>query len=245
MAKSTIEWTEHTWNPVTGCSKVSAGCKNCYAETIAKRFWGDRKFSDVMFHPEKLDVPILRRKPTTYFVNSMSDLFHEKVTAAQIIKVFAVMESCPQHTFQVLTKRIERAIELLADIPPLKNVWIGVSVENQTAAEKRIPFLLDTPAHVRWISAEPLLGPLDLNGWINYLDWVVVGGESGSGARPMNPDWAISIHDQCKAANVPFFFKQWGEFDCEGNRVGKKKAGSLLDGREYKEYPIKPRTVKG
>lgn len=257
MAQSSnIEWTEHTWNPVTGCSKISAGCKNCYAETIANRFWKNRKFTDVRWHDDRLQQPMKRRKPTTYFVNSMSDLFHEDVPFDFIDKVFAVMALCPQHTFQVLTKRAERMAEYLnhEDAPmrilrrsvevqtpetrfsnqcgtdgwwPLPNAWLGVSVENQEQADERIPHLLKCPAAVRFLSCEPMLGPVDFaqtslvrdgeaTGWNLFgspdcgIDWAIVGGESGPGARPCRIEWVRSVVNQCKNAGVPVFVKQLG-----------------------------------
>ncbi len=338
MAQSSIEWTDAVWNPVTGCSKVSQGCKHCYAERMAKRLAGrdgypaDDPFR-VTLHPEKLDMPIRWRKPRRIFVNSMSDLFHPDVPDEFIDKVFAWMGVANWHTFQVLTKRPERmASYLSASVRPrrvldrmnflglaritrwpalghnewpLPNVWLGVSVENQQAADERIPLLLQTPAAVRFISAEPLLGPVDLahlhigvlsthpqsagafgfnaltgerlglwvgrqkGAWLPRLDWVIVGGESGPGARPMHPDWARRIRDACKAAGVPFLFKQHGEWlpadehmrgmwperangkviardwwprhDWEDGlssyRVGKRRAGRLLDGVLHDEYP--------
>jgi len=254
--KSRIEWTEATWNPVTGCSKVSQGCVNCYAlrdwarlsKTPTTVYYG-RKFTDVQCHPERLDQPLRWTKPRRVFVNSMSDLFHDAVPDEFIDQVFAVMALCPRHTFQVLTKRPERMLDYIAtnwrdgniqnrmddietrdrtlfpgDAPPplmkdwpLPNVWLGTSIEDQTTADARIPLLLKTPAAVRWVSAEPLIGPVrldehGLHGGPGQFDWCVVGGESGPNARPMHPDWVRSLRDQCQAAGVPFFFKQWGEF---------------------------------
>jgi protein gp37 len=321
-----IEWTDETWNPVTGCTKVSQGCRACYAERLAPKVFagqrvpdmgGDdpyasrpRVFTDVRCHPERLDAPLHWKKPRRIFVNSMSDLFHEDVPDEFIDKIFAVMARCPQHTFQVLTKRPKRMLEYLGwpfrpasilqidhEAPPdlatgrwpLPNVWLGVSVEDQETADERIPLLLQTPAAVRFISAEPLLGPIDLDGWLPglfewkheraMLGWVIAGGESGPKARPSHPDWFRSLRDQCAAAGVPYFFKQWGEhlageFDKKQNtviewqdgrrewygdhqdikyadswlsnevdrlviayRIGKKKAGRLLDGRTHDEYP--------
>jgi protein gp37 len=222
MAKSKIEWTEVTWNPVTGCSKVSIGCKNCYAETIANRFWGDRKFTDVVCHEDRLEQPLHWKKPRMIFVNSMSDLFHEDVPFGFIHKVFYRMKSTPQHTYQILTKRPERMLAFVIDfVPllkfePLKNVWLGVSVENQKTANERIPLLLQTPAAVKWISAEPLLEQIGIREYLTdggipsmgKLDWVVVGGESGQNKRPFNPDWARSLRDECKMMQIPFFMKQ-------------------------------------
>lgn len=225
---STIEWTEMTWNPVTGCSKLSQGCKHCYAERLAERFWGDRSFTDVRTHADRLDQPRRWRRPRTIFVNSMSDLFHEDVDEEFIRQVFAVMQECPQHTFQVLTKRAERLGELGRTLPWPENVWMGVSVEDARAAH-RIDFLRNVPAAVRFLSIEPLIGPLprlELAG----IDWVIVGGESGPGARAMRGEWVESILRQCRAARVAFFFKQWGG-------VRKAVAGRELHGRTYDEYP--------
>ena len=333
--KSKIEWTDETWNPVTGCTKVSDGCKNCYAERLWPKIEGARlaredargtaskarKFTDVACHEERLEIPLHWKKPRRVFVNSMSDLFHEAVPDEYIDRVFAVMASRPQHTFQVLTKRPERMREWAdtrtpdegrneprivlrrPNIPgiaysvvwPLPNVWLGVSAENQAAAELRIPDLLATPAAVRFVSYEPALGPVDFGRIVTghrrcqgrpdtlnaltgesedghgehsgmfeithgpALDWIICGGESGPKARPMHPDWARSVRDQCQAAGVSFFFKQWGEFGPDQvkpveytnvrsgvpmdepapmYRVGKKAAGRVLDGREWNEMPV-------
>ncbi len=343
-AKTGIEWTDSTWNPFIGCSRVSEGCRHCYAERLAGRFsaktegvyagttktvnglqvWTgkiNRAPEETLLKPlhwKPVMVPVgpggtvqeLAPRPRLIFVNSMSDLFHESVPDEWIDQVFAVMALCPQHVFQVLTKRPERMLAYLgssetarrlmeafaamaAVTPGVKltiqqkadgldgicfpNVWLGVSVEDQATADERIPLLLQTPAAVRFISAEPLLGSIklpygslnvgpgsslqrDQQGWCeNGLDWVICGGESGPGARPMYPDWARSLRDQCVAAGVPYFFKQWGEWgplmkgagvgldqrknlhlwECGGAsfRFGKKAAGALLDGREWKQFP--------
>jgi protein gp37 len=328
--KTGIEWTEATWNPVTGCTKVSQGCKHCYAERDWARLsaprlkpnaYTGRKFTDVAVHPERLDQPLRWIEPRRIFVNSMSDLFHEAVPDELIDRVFGVMALAPRHTFQILTKRPERMRDYLRrhdlhrldpiwtamwglrthamrpDHWPLHNVWLGVSVEDQHAADERIPLLQRTPAAVRWISAEPLLGSLDLSPWLTCLDvetaglvddplaatllgnamrtgnaagprlktidWVVVGGESGPNARPMSPDWARLLRDQCAAAGVPFLFKQWGEWvpmfgHAKGVPVkqktvtqdgwvmgwaGKKAAGRLLDGVLHDEYPEARRAI--
>mgnify|MGYP000706328432 CR=1 FL=1 len=316
--KTGIEWTDATWNPVTGCTEVSPGCDHCYAKTFAERFSGkpghyfERGF-DVQLRPEKLDQPLRWRRPRRIFVNSMSDLFHDQVPDDYIARVFGVMNDAKRHTFQLLTKRHARMRSLLASAEfryrvhhhscepcdrdgyawwPLPNVWLGVSTENQLWADIRIPALLDTPAAVRFISAEPLLGPIDLREYTseslarrNYrghnatcdgrngscfvpwckcdchrktfstLGWVIVGGESGRGARPMHPDWARSLRDQCTAAGVPFLFKQWGEWTPNPGhphrdwanlddphafvmRVGKKAAGRELDGQTWEQYPV-------
>ncbi|MFF3442117.1 DUF5131 family protein [Streptosporangium sp. NPDC002721] len=312
---SAIEWTNATWNPVTGCTKVSRGCDNCYAETFAERWRGvpghhfERGF-DVQLRPERLEQPLKWKRPRRIFVNSMSDLFHDQVPDSYIAQVFATMARVPQHTFQVLTKRHGRMRSLLSNMLrlidaadaagdektgwtlyeapwPLPNLWLGVSVEDQQRADLRIPALLKTPAAVHWISAEPLLGSIDLGVWLDNecgecqgsgskgydewqcpncagsgrvtgLDWVVAGGESGPRARPMHPHWPRALRDQCTAAGVPFFFKQWGEWAPSGyvptlqhrafyatadqtwppmRRIGKKTAGRLLDGRIWDDFP--------
>lgn len=319
-----IEWTDATWNPVVGCTKVSAGCDNCYAIRTAHRMQANpnprvsaayaRTEADgewtgrVNLLEDKLDMPLRWRKPRRIFVNAQSDLFHADVPDEFIARVWAVMALAPQHTFQILTKRHGRMRALLksddfrdqfgwaatgispywtaGDQPwPLPNVWLGVSVEDQKTADLRIPALLDTPAAVLFLSCEPLLGPLDLTRWVrphespceadgsppwcicddppSNVDWVIVGGESGPGARPMHSDWARSLRDQCVTAGVPFMFKQWGEWIETANgttivhadgetttariplpagaarvsRVGKKTAGRSLDGRLWDEYP--------
>ena len=319
MADGTgIEWTDATWNPIRGCSRVSEGCRNCYAERVAARFnqpgqpyfglakrvpGGGRWTGKVKVVEDVLDQPLRWQRPRRIFVNSMSDLFHEQVSNETIERVFAVMALAHWHTFQVLTKRPDRMLEwfrahrqninvydsavqrLAAKGPvdwskmpgdmantrssggtwwPLRNVWLGVSVEDQAAANNRIPLLMETPAAVRFLSCEPLLGPVDATRWVfdrdaavrrmrngpaamnreqadDYIapciDWVIAGGESGPGARPMHPDWPRKLRDDCAAAGVPFFFKQWGEHDALGNRVGKKAAGSKLDGFEHKAFP--------
>jgi len=333
---SAIEWTDATWNPIVGCSIVSPGCTNCYAMKMAARIEAmgnqpryagtTRKVNGNAIWTGKLAqapasallAPLRRKKPTTYFVNSMGDLFHEDCPDEWIDRVFAVMVLCPQHTFQVLTKRAARMQEYFSEsanrkegIPPLRemcvhqiaegicgrrmnaprwplpNIWLGVSTERQQEADERIPLLLQTPAAVRFISAEPLLGPIDLTGIVTgdrdafdgpstinaltgtewralagcsntggeTLDWVIVGGESGPNARPMHPDWARILRDQCHADGVPFFFKQWGEWSPTGSgnhpvarvgeglneyqliRLGKKTAGRLLDGTEHNGMP--------
>ncbi|MEW6612726.1 MAG: phage Gp37/Gp68 family protein [Pseudomonadota bacterium] len=267
-----IEWTDATWNPVTGCTKVSDGCKHCYAErdwarlsaNPATRYHG-RAFTNVRCHDDVLGLPLRWRRPRRIFVNSMSDLFHQNVPDEFIDQVFAVMALAPQHTFQVLTKRPERMLEWATRIRryehrdgsvfhlndrnvivgyrdwPLPNVWLGVSVDDQFTADERIPLLLKAPAAVRWISAEPLLGPINLRLFLSFvthgrggphketggLDWVVCGGESGPKARPMHPFWVRSLRDQCAAAGVPFLFKQWGEWGLLCDFPGADKHGVI------------------
>ncbi len=334
--KTNIEWTDATWNPIRGCSRISEGCRNCYAEGVANRFKGEGLpyegliassgawNGNIKLIHSILDKPVRWRKPRKIFVNSMSDLFHENLSDGDIDKVFSIMLACElfdrKHTFQVLTKRAERMHKYftqrspeelvmawadaglrlvvidagnttfaeyvanqtchdwneygpkygseykpfghLKNVFPLPNVWLGVSVEDQKTAYERIPFLLETPAATRWISAEPLIGPIDFSGmWadpvvhinmLEKLDWVVVGGESGKNARPIQPTWVRTIRDQCLAVEVPFFFKQWGEFapnwfnDDSGNKIdgsewidrqGKKIAGRTLDGKLWNQFP--------
>jgi protein gp37 len=313
MNKTTIEWTDRTWNPVTGCTKVSQGCKNCYAERIYERFNGHGTFKLVHLHPDRLNAPKLWKKPSMIFVNSMSDLFHEDVPFDFIIRVYLAMLYNKHHTYQILTKRPERALKIfkvLRDtdnvmydaIKSSKNIWHGVSVEDQATADLRIPLLLQFPVPVRFLSCEPLLGAVNLRRLIGRttfanaeIQWVICGGESGPKARPMHPDWVRGIRDYCKGASIPFFFKQWGgwrpyEVDsppdwydaCSGAtydghgmnftdengdpgkwyggrwmygteaqiicmehrnemcmflRLSKKKAGHLLDGNAYHQFP--------
>ncbi len=273
-----IEWATETWNPVTGCTKVSEGCQNCYAERMAKRLAGrygypkDDPFR-VTLHPNRLEQPLKWRKPRRIFVCSMGDLFHDDVPVPFLVDVFDVVYKCPQHTFIFLTKRPENLKWLRINGPivgaePLSNVWLGVTAENQKTADERIPILLRISAAVKFVSVEPMLGPMVLCRWIardgfrKGLNWVICGGESGPGARPMHPDWARGLRDQCQTAGVPFFFKQWGEYcyveqmtrdtyvmvdknvNLAGHgdydkpwKVGKKDAGALLDGEEWNEYP--------
>lgn len=306
MKNTAIEWTDATWNPIRGCSRVSEGCRNCYAEVIASRFSApglpyeglaaDGKWTGkIAVAVRHLDDPLRWRRPRRIFVNSMSDLFHDDVDDSTIDRIFAVMALAPRHTFQILTKRPERMREYLNRgepvgahptalqkwrrnmfpedrrgfaFHPLPNVWLGVSVEDQETADERIPLLLETPAAIRFVSAEPLLGPVDASpyvqesGWwcpecsatkspqqVTYeenctycgepvdwraaLDWVIVGGESGDGARPMHPDWARGLRDQCVGAGVPFFFKQWGEYQHGSGRVPLKDRVVLSDGSHH------------
>jgi protein gp37 len=231
--KSGIEWTNMTWNPVTGCTKVSQGCKHCYAERMAKRLkaMGVDRYRDgfnVTLHEDLVDLPKRWREPRLIFVNSMSDLFHEKVPLEFIQRVFRTMAECEQHIFQVLTKRAWRLRELGPELAWPPNVWMGVSVEDERVVD-RIRDLAATPAQVRFLSLEPLIGPLPQLD-LGSIDWVIVGGESGPGARPMKGEWVRDIRSQCLAARVPFFFKQWG-----GAR--KDLTGRNLDGRTYDEFP--------
>lgn len=237
---SSIEWTEMTWNPVTGCRKVSQGCKHCYAERMAKRLhaMGSDRYRNVFeptLHEDLIDLPKRWRKPRIIFVNSMSDLFQEEVPDDFIRSVFDTMRDCPQHTFQILTKRSERLRDLGPSLTWPKNVWMGVSVENDRVVD-RIRHLAIVPAKVRFLSCEPLIGPLTRLPLKN-IHWVIVGGESGPGARPMNPVWVESIHGQCSRAGVAFFFKQWGG-------VRKDITGRELHGRTYDEMPLVSITAK-
>jgi len=239
MQRSSIEWTEATWNPVTGCTQISPGCAHCYALTFAERFRGvpghpyENGF-DLQLRPDRLDQPLRWKKPRSIFVNSMSDLFHEEVPEDYIQQVFGVMESAAHHRFQVLTKRSERLAELAPSLPWPSNVWMGVSVENQRFTS-RVDDLREVRATVRFLSCEPLLGALDLD--LRRIHWVIAGGESGPGARPMDPDWVRGVRDQCSEAGVPFFFKQWGAHDESGRRLGKKRSGRLLNGRLWNGMP--------
>ena len=239
MQRSSIEWTEATWNPVTGCTQISPGCAHCYAMTFAERFRGVpghpyEKGFDLQIRLDRLEQPLRWKKPRTIFVNSMSDLFHPDVPEEYIQQVFEVMESVPRHRFQVLTKRSQRLAELASSLPWPSNVWMGVSVENQRFT-CRVDDLREVPASVRFLSCEPLLGPLDLD--LREIHWVIAGGESGPGARAMAPDWVRRVRDQCISADVPFFFKQWGAHDEMGGRVGKKRAGRTLDGETWSLIP--------
>lgn len=238
MSTSSIEWTELTWNPTTGCSKISAGCKFCYAEIMTRRLkaMGQSKYSagfkKVQIHPHELKRPYTWKKPSIVFVNSMSDLFHPEVPVQFIKKVFEVMKDNPQHTFQVLTKRAERLFELdeLNLLDWSENIWMGTSVEDERVLE-RVKFLSKTKAQTKFLSCEPLIGPLgDLR--LNNIDWVIVGGESGHTPREIKDEWILEIKEKCKKAKVPFFFKQWGG-------KNKKKSGRLLQGRTWDEMPKK------
>jgi len=230
---SEIEWTDSTWNPVTGCSKISLGCKNCYAERMAKRLqaMGQPNYVkgfDLAIHEGTLELPLQWNSRQNIFVNSMSDLFHKKVPIIFIKKVFDTMNRAKWHRFQILTKRSKRLLEIAPHLPWAENIWMGVSIETEKYVG-RIDDLRKTTAYVKFLSLEPLLGPLpklDLFG----IDWVIVGGESGPGARLMREEWVMSIRDQCRKAGLPFFFKQWGG-------VNKKRSGRLLEGRTWDELP--------
>jgi protein gp37 len=230
---SHIEWTDSTWNPVTGCNKISPGCKHCYAERLANRLkaMGQANYRngfEVTLQPQMLEHPLQWKTPKRIFVNSMSDLFHKDVPTAYIRKVFEVMNRAHWHQYQVLTKRSDRLLELNTQLRWAPQIWMGVSVESEKY-KHRIDDLRKTGAHIKFLSLEPLLGPLSK---LNFrdIDWAIVGGESGPGARPLDPDWVIEIRDQCENASVPFFFKQWGG-------VHKKKYGRTLEGRTWDQMP--------
>lgn len=239
--RTSIEWTERTWNPTVGCSKISPGCAHCYAEVMAKRLkaMGVKGYENG-FHltllPERLEEPTWRKRPTVYFVNSMSDLFHEDIPDSYLLKVFAVIRQAPRHVFQILTKRAERMAEFLGGREVPSNAWLGVTVENRDHGLPRLEALRGVSASVRFISAEPLLEDLtgiDLAG----IHWVIVGGESGPKARPMKREWVLNLKLRCDEARVAFFFKQWGEWSVDGLRRGKKHNGRLLDGRTWDAMP--------
>lgn len=240
---SKIEWTEQTWNPTTGCTKISSGCKNCYAETMAKRLQamgahGYENGFKISILPERLSQPLKRKKPTLYFVNSMSDLFHKSVSFEYLDQVFEVIEKTPQHTYQILTKRAIRMRDYFINRTVQKNVWLGVSVENKKHGLPRIDYLREINACIRFLSIEPLIEDI---GKVNLADihWVIVGGESGAKARPMKERWVMSIKNQCKYQGVPFFFKQWGTWGVDGVKRNKKINGRLLIGKKYDEYPVR------
>jgi protein gp37 len=240
-SNSSIEWTEATWNPVTGCDKISPGCKFCYADRLAKRLqkMGNPKYAngfDLTIQESALELPLRWKKPQTIFVNSMSDLFHEDIEEDYVQRVFDVMKRAYWHRFQVLTKRSERMADMSPSIDWPKNVWMGVSVEHQDYTF-RIDHLRSTGAHIKFLSLEPLLGPLsalDLTG----IHWAIVGGESGPGSRPILEEWVLEIREECQRSGVPFFFKQWGG-------TNKKKSGRLLQGRTWDDMPKVPRRVPG
>ena len=230
---SKIEWTESTWNPLTGCTKISAGCTNCYAERLSTRLkaMGNPFYKNgfkLTLHDEQLKKPFGWKKPKVVFVNSMSDLFHEDVPFEFIMKVFSTMVETSQHTYQILTKRSEKLRQLSNSLPWQDNIWMGVTVESGEYL-KRIDHLRKTGARIKFISMEPLIGPVD-NIELNGIDWVIVGGESGPRARPMKKEWILALRDQCQQERVPFFFKQWGG-------TNKKRTGRLLEGRTWDEYP--------
>jgi protein gp37 len=228
-ATSNIQWCDKSWNPITGCTKISAGCAHCYAKAVTERF--PKSFPNgftVTLHEDRLSVPLSWKKPSKIFVNSMSDLFHEEVPLSFIQEVFKIIAACPQHIFQILTKRSKRLVALSSQLTWHPNIWMGVSVENQKVVS-RVDDLREIPAAVRFLSCEPLIGPLELN--LQGIDWVIVGGESGADNRPIRVEWVKSIRDQCLADNVSFFFKQWGGFT-------PKAGGRILDGRTWDEFPL-------
>ncbi len=243
--KTQIEWTEQTWNPTTGCTKVSAGCKYCYAEVMAKRLKamganGYQNGFDLSLLPERLKQPINRKKPTTYFVNSMSDLFHKDVPFSFTDKVFDVIRQTPQHRYQILTKRENQLLLYFKNRDVPDNVWLGVSVENIKEGLPRIAALKKIPAKIRFLSIEPLLEDL---GQVDFSDihWVIVGGESGNKARPMKESWVLRIQAQCAEQNIAFFFKQWGTWGADGVKRNKHKNGKLLNNKVHHTYPCSVR----
>ncbi|MBV7336189.1 phage Gp37/Gp68 family protein [Chloroflexi bacterium TSY] len=239
---SKIEWTHCTWNPTTGCKKVSPGCKNCYAETMSRRLQsmgvtGYENGFELSILPERLNTPLNRKSPTIYFVNSMSDLFHEDIPDQFIRQVFDVMKQAPQHKFQILTKRAERMASFFDSYKSPPNAWLGVSVEDKEYGVPRIKVLQSIDSKIRFLSAEPLLddlGELDLKD----IHWVIVGGKSGINARSMNPDWVSNIQKQCDTQNVSFFFKQWGAWGEDGVKCSKKANGRLFRGRTWDAMPV-------
>ncbi len=243
--KHKIEWTEKTWNPTTGCTKISAGCKNCYAETMAirlqaigvKGYENGFKFSIV---PERLNEPLKRKKPTIYFVNSMSDLFHEDMPIDYLDNIFEIIKQTPQHTYQILTKRAKRMLNYFQNKEIPDNVWLGVTVENKSEGKPRIDYLRKLSATVLFLSIEPLLedlGRIDLTN----INWVIVGGESGPKARPMLKEWVLNIKKQCEKHNIAFFFKQWGTWGVDNIKRNKKLNGKILEGKIWQQYPFKVR----
>jgi protein gp37 len=245
--KSRIEWTEQTWNPVTGCTNVSPGCKHCYARIFAERLRamgapGYENGFDVTLQPNRLAEPLERTRSTIYFVNSMSDLFHEKIPFGYIEQVMDIIRQTPRHRYQILTKRPKQMLSFFEKRSPPANAWLGVSVENRKHGLPRLDLLRHVEATVRFLSIEPLLeelGQLDLSG----INWVIVGGESGARARPMKPAWVRTLRDQCLAKSIPFFFKQWGAWGPDGERRSKKANGRLLDGQTWDGFP-EPRMVR-
>lgn len=241
MKKSKIEWTEETWNPTTGCTKISAGCKNCYAEVMAKRLQamgtpGYENGFEFSIMPDRLDQPLQKKKSTKYFVNSMSDLFHEKMPVPFLDKIMGVIDLTPQHVYQILTKRENAMFEYFSKRRVPENIWLGVTVENRKHGVPRIDKLRNIDATIKFLSVEPLLediGEIDLTG----IDWVIVGGESGAKARPMKEEWALNVKRQCEEQGVAFFFKQWGTWGVDGVRRSKKSNGRILEGSEWNQYP--------
>jgi len=241
MKKTKIEWTEETWNPTTGCNKVSAGCKYCYAEVMANRLKamgtpGYENGFEFTIMPERLEQPLRKKKPTKYFVNSMSDLFHEKMPVGFLDKVMGIIHLTPHHIYQILTKREEAMFTYFKERKIPENIWLGVTVENRKHGIPRIDKLRNLNASIKFLSIEPLLedlGELDLSG----IHWVIVGGESGPNARPMKKEWALDIKRQCKEQQVAFFFKQWGTWGADGVKRSKKTNGRLLSGKEWNQYP--------
>lgn len=241
MKKTKIEWTEETWNPTIGCTKVSTGCKYCYAEVMASRLKamgasGYENDFEFTIMPSRLGQPLKKKKPTKYFVNSMSDLFHEDMPIQFLDEVMSVIDLTPQHIYQILTKREDAMFDYFSNRRIPENIWLGVTVENKKHGVARIDKLRNIDASIKFLSIEPLLenvGEIDLFG----IDWVIVGGESGVNARPMKKEWAISIKSQCEEQNVAFFFKQWGTWGADGVKRNKKSNGRILAGKEWNAYP--------
>ena len=235
-----IEWTEETWNPSIGCSKISSGCTNCYAEVMANRLkaMGTKNYEDgfaFKIVPERLQQPLKKKKPTVFFVNSMSDLFHEQMPFEYFEMIIDVIRKTPQHNYQLLTKRAERMAEFCNRVKLPKNIWLGVTVESIDYKD-RIDFLRNIPASIKFLSCEPLLSDLGkLN--LNNIDWVIAGGESGNKARPMKEEWVLNIQEQCIEQDVAFFFKQWGTWGADGVKRNKKQNGKLLKGKVYQSFP--------
>lgn len=239
---SAIEWTEHTWNPITGCTKISPGCKYCYAEEMSKRLKamgtpGYENGFELSLMPERLSQPLSRKKPTKYFVNSMSDLFHERVPLEYIDKIFDVISSTPHHTYQILTKRADRLADYFDGKKVPENAWLGVSVEDREYGIPRIDYLRSVDASIRFLSVEPLLEDLsEIN--LKDIHWVIVGGESGRYARPLRFKWVDNVRMQCKRSGTAFFFKQWGTWGSDGKKRNKKANGRTLRGRTWDEMPL-------
>lgn len=241
MNKSKIEWTEETWNPTTGCNKVSPGCKFCYAEVLSKRLKAMRASGyengfEFTIMPDRLGQPLQKKKPTKYFVNSMSDLFHEDMPNWFLDRIMEVIDLTPQHIYQILTKREDAMFDYFQNRSVPENIWLGVSVEDKKYGVPRIDKLRNIDATIKFLSVEPLLEDIeeiDLNG----IDWVIVGGESGVRARPMKEEWALNVKKQCEEQEVAFFFKQWGTWGADGVKRSKKSNGRILEGKEWNEYP--------